>query len=109
VNVYFIRNDVVYNNTGHVPINVTFEVWSRNQYCRGKANIITYFELVTVTLFIQHAMRMHHIILFPVACPSLSNVCASSHKRHEIRGRFFLIEALLFYFIHKFCLKYFSF
>jgi hypothetical protein len=94
VNVYFIRSDLVHNNTGHVPINVTFEEFSRNHYCRGKEMSLTYSERVTVALIIKHATRMRHIILFSVACPTLSNSCTSSHKWHDFRESFFKLQYL---------------
>jgi hypothetical protein len=106
--MYFIRNVLVYNKTGHVPINVTSEVCSRIQYCRGKAIILTYSERVIVALVIQHAMRMRHIILFSVASPFLSNFCTSSHKRHDLGESLFKPKSF-FNFLYKFRLKYFSF
>jgi hypothetical protein len=95
--VYFIRHDVVHNKTGHVPVNVTLEVCSRNHDCRGKAMFLTYSECVTEALFIPYAMRMHHIMLFPVACPTVPNVCTLSHKQHDFRESLFkLIRFLIF-------------
>ena len=41
---------------------------SRNHCCHGKALRITYSECVYVGLFIQHAYRMHRIILTSGAC-----------------------------------------
>jgi len=39
---------------------------SRNQYYSGKVISITYFECAFVALVIQHANRVHHIILLSV-------------------------------------------
>jgi hypothetical protein len=41
---------------------------SRNRCCRGKAIGIKYSECVPVALVIQHAKRMHHVMLSSVAC-----------------------------------------
>jgi hypothetical protein len=67
------------------------EVCLRNHYCRGKAMCLTYSECVTVNLFIQHAIRMSHIMLFSLACQSLPN------KRHDFRESLFkLITVFIF-------------
>jgi len=47
------------------------EEYSRNNYCRGKAIIITYSECVSVALVMQHAKRMRNILLSHVASPTL--------------------------------------
>jgi len=44
---------------------------SRNNFCPEKAVSIKYSERVSVTLVIQHAKCMRHIILSSVSCPSL--------------------------------------
>jgi hypothetical protein len=46
---------------GNVLIN-NIEARSRTHCCRGQAINITYSECVFVTLGIQHAMHMRHII-----------------------------------------------
>ena len=48
-----------------------FEARWHNHFCRGKAIIIKYYECVSVALVIQHAMRMHRVILSSVACLGL--------------------------------------
>jgi hypothetical protein len=52
----------------HQNYTRNIEARSRNDRCRGKAINITYPELMFVALVIQHAKRMHYIILPPVAC-----------------------------------------
>jgi len=100
VNVYFFRNDLVYNKTGHVPINATFEVGFHNHYCLGTAMSLTYSECVSVAFVIQHAMRMHHIVLFSVAFPSLSNVCTLSHKGQDFWESLFKLKYLFRFSLH---------
>jgi len=46
------------------------EACSHNHCCRKKAIRITFSEFVFVVLLIQHAKRMHGIILSSVACPA---------------------------------------
>ena len=55
---------------------------SRNHFCCGKAVSIWYYDCVSVTLIIQKAQRMRHIIL-PVACPILSYFFTLPHKRRD--------------------------
>jgi len=47
------------------------ETFSRNHFCSGKAVSITYSECVFVDLGTEHAKRMRHIVLSPVACPAV--------------------------------------
>ena len=63
------------------------EVPSRNHCRRGEAVSIAYSESVSVTLVIQHALRMCIIILPSVACPALQQFPTLSHKRHEYREK----------------------
>jgi hypothetical protein len=44
---------------------------------------ITRYECVSVALGIQHAMRMRHIILSPVACITVLYFSTLSHKRNN--------------------------
>ena len=55
------------------------------QFCSGKAIKITHSESVFVDLGIQHAMRMRHIILSPVACPVVQYFLTLSHARYDFR------------------------
>jgi hypothetical protein len=63
------------------------EALSPNQYCRGKAMIITYSEYVHVALFTQQAKRMRRIILLSIAYLTLPYFSTLSHKRHDFRKK----------------------
>jgi hypothetical protein len=63
---------------------------SRNHCCLGKAISLTYSECVSVALDTQHAKRMRHIILSPVASLALQYFSTVSHKRHDFRKKSFL-------------------
>ena len=64
--------------------------------CHTKA-IITYFVGVFVALGIQHAMRMHRIILPYAAWPAVQNVSTLSHKWHDFRKKY--IKCVLLFII----------
>ena len=51
-----------------------------------RAISITYSECVFVDLVTQHEMRMRHVIMSPVACPTVQNVSTLSQKWHAFRG-----------------------
>ena len=53
----------IVNKTGNVH---TYNIDSRscNHCCSGKSISITYSECVSVNLVTQHAMRMHHFVIF---------------------------------------------
>jgi hypothetical protein len=59
-----------------------------NNFCRGQATSIKYYECVSVALVIQHAMHMHNIYchLVSLALPYFSTL---SHKGRDIRGKNF--------------------
>ena len=67
--------------------------------CSGKATSIAHSECVFIALVIQHAMRMRHVILPSVACPTLRKVSTLSHKEHDFRAN--VTE-------HKMCVLIFS-
>jgi hypothetical protein len=70
---------------GQCTCNV--EACSHNHCCVGKAISITYCECVSVALVIWHAKHMHHIILSPVACPTLPCFLTLSHKWHDFQEK----------------------
>ena len=63
---------------------------------------------VSVTLVIQHAMRMRCIFVSSVACLVLKYFSILSHKRHDFRKEILNIK-LYFHFLYNFCLKHFAF
>ena len=58
---YSTLNSVYTRQAMYAVLNI--EALSCNHCCDGKAINITYSKCVIVALFIQHAKRMHHIIL----------------------------------------------
>jgi hypothetical protein len=61
------------------------ETLSSNCHCRGKAISITYSEFVSLALVIQHATRLHDVILSPASCLALPYLSSLFHKRHDFR------------------------
>jgi len=84
------------------------EARSCNYCCRGSAVIVVYSECVSVTLFIQHAVRMRRIILSSVFCPTVPYFSKFSHKRHGFWKMLLKIKRVCDY-VHNLCLKHFSF
>jgi len=72
-------------------------VRSRRYCCRGKAISIADSECVSVALESQHTMRMHRIIVLPVASLALQYFSTFCHKRHNFRKQF--IEHKIYFLI----------
>jgi len=73
--------------------------WKSNKH-------FTLSRRVTVTLIIQHAMRMRHIILSFVACAAL-HFWTLSHKWYDFRGKKLLNIEGIFNFLCNFYVKHF--
>jgi len=69
-----------------------------NHCCSGKTISITQPVCLFVALFIQYAMRMHHIILPSVACHSVQYSCTLFHKRQDFRKKV-IQHKMCFYFL----------
>jgi hypothetical protein len=63
------------------------EARSRKHCCRGKAVSITHSECVSVALVIQHAMRIHSIILPSTQCVAVPYFSTLPHKQHDFREK----------------------
>ena len=77
----------------------TIKARSRNHCCSGKAINITHYEWLFVSLGIQHAKRMRHLVLSSVACLAVQYFFTLSHIRLIFRE--IVIE-------HKMCLIFFT-
>jgi hypothetical protein len=85
----------------YVPRNK--EGRSCNHCCRGKAVSIAYYECVFVSLVIQHAMCMRHIVTWSVRIYSIV-------PHYLINGKVFFLfyrtSNACFDFLYNFCLKH---
>ena len=68
---FSVQNNIDYKQNRLCTKNKCDEMCMHNHCCCGKALSIAYSECVPVALVIQHAMRMHHILLSVVACLSV--------------------------------------
>jgi len=66
-----------------VYVSTNIEARSFSHCDRGKAISITHSECVSIALVVQHAERMHRIILLSVACLALAYFSTLPHKRHN--------------------------
>ena len=66
-----------------------------NHCCRGKAICFAYSECVSVDIGIQHAMRMHRIILSSLACPAVPHFSTLLHEWHDTRKKLSIIKCVL--------------
>jgi len=80
--------------------NVTFEARSCHHCCSGKAISIAYYECVFVALVIQHAKRMHRVVI----CGLSSSTIFFPHYliKGEIFERKLLNKNVCFYFLYNF-------
>jgi hypothetical protein len=62
---------------------LNIEARSRNHCYLGKSISISYSECTSLALIIQHAKRMHLIVI----CPALPYFSTLSHKRQDLRKK----------------------
>jgi hypothetical protein len=77
----------VKNRTTLLNVERNVDARSCTHCCTGKATSITYSECMSVASGIQHAKRLHLIILSSVACLALSYFSTLFKKRHHFRGK----------------------
>ena len=63
------------------------EARSCNRWSSGRAISITYSEFVLISLGIQHAVRMRHIILPSVFCLGVPHFSTVSHIGDDFRKK----------------------
>jgi len=69
---------------GNVLCNI--EVRLGSHYCMEK-QCVTHDDCVFLTLLIQHAKGMDHVVLPTVTCPTLLCFPTLSQKRHDFRKK----------------------
>ena len=62
-----------------------FEALSCNHCCSGREISTTCSVCVSVVLTIQHAKRVHRVVLSSMACTALHNFTSLSYKRYDFR------------------------
>lgn len=59
-----------------------------NNCCHRKVISFTYSKCVSVALIIQHAIHLHHIMLF-VACLAVPYFPTLPHKQHDFQEKIY--------------------
>ena len=77
--------------TGNVRINVTLKRVRVTTTAVEKHSVSHISSECCIALFIQHAKRMR-LIMSSVACPAALYFSTSSHKRHDFRGGWELLN-----------------
>ena len=72
---------------------------SCKHYCSERAGRITYSLCMSVSLGIQHAIRMRHIVVCALPCPALQYFSTLSHEVQNFREKIKII-------VHKNCFDF---
>ena len=85
------------------------EMHLRNHCCSGKAIRITYSECAFLTLRIQHAMCMRHIVICGLPRSTEFFDIISRKVQFYLKKKQLLNAKVCFDFLYNFCAKQFSF